>query len=252
VTSLRNIGPLQTSDRFVLPRVVPFLFAMLLAVQNVTAQNVSAQTHASRGISLAREGKLLEAEQELREAVSAAPALAPYRAQLGSILGLQGKWKEALESFQKAIDLAPENLDFRRETAAVQWQLGLMPSAEKNLQYVLAAHPGDSGATLLLGLVKEKSGDFTSAAQLLDSQFELTISQPDRTVALFHSIVQSGQRDKIPRVVEALKLRANDKQWASAIGRCTQIAAMGGDLQTSEVLFALIPDDEPGRPVAGI
>jgi tetratricopeptide (TPR) repeat protein len=249
--SLRSIGPLQISDRFVMPSVVPFLFAVLLAAQNVTAQNLSAQTHASLGISLAREGKLPEAEQELREAVRAAPAAAAYRAQLGSILGLQGKWKEALESFRKAIDLAPENLDFRRETAAVEWQLGLLSSAEKNLQYVLARHPADSGATLLLGLVREKSGDYTNAAQLLDSQFELVISQPDRTVALFHSIVESGQRDKIQRIVDVLKLRANDKQWANAIVRCTQIAAMGGDLLTSEVLFALIPDDDSGRPAAG-
>lgn len=249
--SLRSIGPLQISDRFVMPSVVPFLFAVLLAAQNVTAQNLSAQTHATLGISLAREGKLPEAEQELREAVRAAPAAAAYRAQLGSILGLQGKWKEALESFRKAIDLAPENLDFRRETAAVEWQLGLLSLAEKNLQYVLARHPADSGATLLLGLVREKSGDYTNAAQLLDSQFELVISQPDRTVALFHSIVESGERDKIQRIVDVLKLRANDKQWANAIVRCTQIAAMGGDLLTSEVLFALIPDDDSRRPAAG-
>jgi tetratricopeptide (TPR) repeat protein len=220
-------------------------------VQKITAQNVPAKDHASLGISFAKEGKLSEAEQELREAVRAAPAVAPYRAQLGSILGLQGKWKEALESFRNAIELAPENLDFRRETAAVEWQLGLMSSAEKNIQYVLARHPGDSGATLLLGLVREKSSDYTNAAQLLDSQFELVIAQPDRAVALFHSVVQSGQRDKIPRIIDALKLRANDKQWANAIGRCTQIAAMAGDLQTAEALFALIPDDNPGRPGAG-
>src|SRR5712664_3058537 len=119
--SLRSIGPFQISHRFVMPSVVPLLFAMLVIVQNVTAQNVSAQTHARLGISLAREGKLSDAEQELREAVRAAPAAAAYRAQLGSILGLQGKWKEALESFRKAIELAPENLDFRRETAAVEW-----------------------------------------------------------------------------------------------------------------------------------
>jgi hypothetical protein len=43
-----------------------------------------------------------------------------------------------------------------------------------------------------------KSSDYTNAAQLLDSQFELVFAQPDRAVALFHSVVQSGQRDKIP------------------------------------------------------
>src|SRR5256886_13895509 len=144
-----RIRTLQISHRFGMPSVIPLLLAALLAAQNVRAQNLSAQDHASRGISLVREGKLPEAEQELREAVRVGAGVASYRAQLGSILGLQGMWSEALESFQKAIDLAPENLDFRRETAAVQWQLGLMASAEKNLHYVLAKHPGDSGAILL-------------------------------------------------------------------------------------------------------
>src|SRR5437879_4639986 len=192
---------------------------MLLAVQTVSGQTSPAQDHASLGISLAKEGKLPEAEQELREAVRAAPAVATYCAQLASVLGLQGRWQDALESFQKAIDLAPENLDFRRETAAVQWQLGMMSSAERNLQYVLSRRPGDPGAILLLGLVRERTGDYASAAQLLDSQFELVISQPDRTVALFHSIVKGGQRDKMMRVVDALKLRANDKLWTNAIGQ---------------------------------
>ena len=247
-----RIGPLQISHRFGMPSVLILLLAALLAVQNVGAQNLSAQDHASLGISLAREGKLPEAERELREAVRVAAGVASYRAQLGSILGLQGKWREALASFQKAIDLAPENLDFRRETAAVQWQLGLMSSAEKNLQHVLARHPDDSGSILLLGLVKERNGDYTSAAELLDSQFELVISQPDRTVALFNSVLRSGQRDKITKIVDALKARANDKFWASAMVRCTQIAVMSGDLPTAQTLFAWIPHDDPGRPAAGV
>jgi len=232
-------------------RLVPFLFAILLAAPNVTAQNLPAQRDASLGLSLAREGKLPEAEHELREAVRAAPSVGPYRAQLGSILGLQGKWKEALESFQKAIELAPEDINFRRETAAVEWQLGLMSSAEKNLQYVLARHPDDSGALLLLGLVKDGTGDYAQAARLLDSQFESVISQPVRTVALFHSMVQSGQHDKTAKIVDVLKLHANDKSWTDAIVRCTQIAALGGDLETAEALFALIPHDDSGRPIAG-
>ena len=248
-----SIGLLHASRRLGTPSIVHLLFVVLLIAQNVKAQNPSeAQDHASLGLSLAREDKLPEAEQELRKAVHSAPGVALHRAQLASILGLQGKWEEALQSFQKAIDLDPSNINFRRETAAVQWQLRLMSSAEKNLRYVLARHPGDSGAILLLGLVKEANGDYLTAAQLLDSQFELAISQPDRTVALFHSIVRSGQRGKIRKIVDVLTLHANDRQWASAIGRCTQIAAMGGDILTSEELFALIPRDDPGRLAAGL
>jgi tetratricopeptide (TPR) repeat protein len=127
-----------------------------------------------------------------------------------------------------------------------------MPQAEKNLQFVLARHPGDPGSILLLGMVKEKTGEYASAAELLSSQFEAVIAQPDRTVALFHSLVQSGQRDKMPRVVEALKLRAGNKQWSNAIGRCAQIAALGGDIQTADALFALIAADDTARPAAGL
>jgi tetratricopeptide (TPR) repeat protein len=235
-----------------MPLAISFVLIVVLFVQNVAAQDVPAQDHARIGISLAKEGKLSESEHELREAVSLAPDEALYRAQLASILGLQEKWKESLASFQKAIDLAPENLDFRRETAAVQWQLGLLRPAEENLQYVLTKQPADSRSILLLGLVKERDGDYTAATQLLDSQFSLVISQPDRTVALFHSVVGSSQREKIPKIVEALKAHANDKAWSSAIARCTQIAAMAEDLDSSQALFALIPDNDPEQPAAGL
>jgi tetratricopeptide (TPR) repeat protein len=225
---------------------------VLLTASAVSAQSVPVQDRASNGISLARQGNLADAERELRVAVSGAPSVAVYRAQLGSILGLQGKWNEALECFHKAVQLAPENLDFRRETAAVQWQLGVMPAAESNLQYVLEHHPGDPGAVLLLGLVKEKTGDYAKAAQLLDSQFELVAAEPERTVALFHSVVEIGQSDKITKIFDVLKLHADDRAWAGAISRCTQIAIMAEDLQTAEALFSLIPVDDSVQPTAGL
>lgn len=224
---------------------------VLLIASTLSAQSVPVQDRAANGISLARLGNLVDAEKELRAAVSEAPSVAIYRAQLGSILGLQGKWYEALECFQKAVRLAPENLDFRRETAAVQWQMGLMPAAEANLHYVLEKRPGDPGALLLLGLVKEKTGDYAKAAQLLDSQFELVAAQPERTVALFHSLVETGQADKIAKIVDVLKLHTNDKSWAGAASRCTQLAMTSGDLQTAEALFSLIPADDSVRPATG-
>ena len=214
-------------------------------------QTVPAQDRATNGISLARQGNLVDAERELRAAVNEAPSIAVYRAQLGSVLGLLGKWNEALESFQKAIQLAPENLDFRRETAAVQWQMGLMPAAESNVHYVLEKRPDDPGALLLLGLVKEKTGDYAKAAQLLDSQFELVAAQPERTVALFHSLVETGQAEKIAKIVNVLKLHTNDQSWAGVASRCTQLAITSGDLQTAEGLFALIPADDSLRPEIG-
>jgi len=225
---------------------------VLIAAPVVGAQNVPVQDRAANGISLARQGKLADAERELRRAVSGAPSVAVYHAQLGSILGLEGKWDEALESFERAVHLAPENVDFRRETAAVEWQMGRMPAAEKNLHSVLEKHPGDPGAVLLLGLVKERTGDYANAAQLLDSQFELVVVEPERTLALFHSLIESGQADKIAKVVDVLKLHASDKAWAGAVRGCRQIAMTSGDRESAEALFALIPSEDSARPAAGL
>jgi tetratricopeptide (TPR) repeat protein len=232
--------------------VIAVLLAAFLLPQTVSGQSTTAQGHASLGISFARQGKFAEAEEELRQAVQLDPKVSAYHAQLGSILGLQGKWDEALRDFKRAVELAPDNLDFRRETAAVQWQIGLLPDAENNLQFVLSRRPDDSGSILLLGLVKEKVGDYSRAAQLLESQLDLVKAQPDRTVALFHSLVQSGQRDKLPMIVEVLQQRANDHLWANAIGRCTEISVLSGDLDTAKTLFASISENDPTRPAAGI
>ena len=248
-TILHVDGSFQRVRRIGKRWLITALFA-LLSTQSISAQK--AQDHSSLGISLVKAGRLAEAENELRQAAHGAPGVALYRAQLGSILGLEGKWSEALASFQRAVELDPANINFRRETAAVQWQLGLLPSAEKNLRYVLKKSPGDPGAVLLLGMVNEKEGNYETAARLLDSQFALVSSQPDRTVALFHSLVRTGQPGQLAKIVNLLQLRMNEPGWPSAISQCTQIAASGGELETAKSLFALIPLSEPSRPIAGL
>ena len=234
------------------PTTLAVLSILLITITPVLgSQTVSAEDRATNGIALARRGNLVDAERELQAAVNESPSVAVYRAQLGSVLGLLGKWNDALKSFQKAVQLAPENLDFRRETAAVQWQMGLMPAAESNVRYVLEKRPRDPGALLLLGLVKEKTGHYAEAAQLLDSQFELVAAQPERTVALFHSLIETRQADKIAKIVDVLKLHANDQSWAGALSRCTQLASTNGDLETAEALFSLIPANDSGRAATG-
>ena len=208
----------------------PILLVFLLNILSPTilAQNtMEAQAHASRGISFARSRNWPEAEQELKAAVRTAPSIAVYHAQLGSVLGLEGKWKESLTNFQKAVELDPANVGFRRETAAVQWHLGLMDSAEKNLKYILKKEPADPGATLLLGLVLDARGNYGDAARLLSSQFDLAVSQPDRTVGLFDSLVRSGQKTNVGRIIEILRSHTDDPSWASAIGRCAGISVIG-------------------------
>ena len=226
---------------------------LAFAVPAARAQNTTeAQDDASRGISLARSRKWEEAEQELRKAVRAAPSVAVYHAQLGSILGLEGKWSESLKSFQKAVELAPSDINFRREAAAVEWQLGLLDAAEENVRYILKGEPSDPGAILLLGLVSDSRGHYDDAARLLSSQFDLAVSQPDRAVVLFDSLLRSGRKADTGRVIEALQSHVRDPLWTSAISRCTTMAALGDDLEAAQALFAMIPDNDSEQRAAGL
>lgn len=230
------------------------LLSILACVSLSQSQNtIEAQKHAAAGIALVRSQNFPEAEQELRKAVRAAPAIAAYHAQLGSVLGLEAKWKESLIKFEKAVELDPSNISFRREAAAVQWQLGQMNAAEKNLDYILKKAPSDPGATLLLGLVYDGRGDYERSAKFLISQFELAVSQPDRAVILFHSLYRANQKSDVPRVVDVLRSHADDPAWVGAISRCAAISASEADLNTAETLFALIPENnDAGQHTAAL
>jgi tetratricopeptide (TPR) repeat protein len=232
---------------------VSLLVLMLSVVPLSQAQQAEkAQQHARQGIASAQAHNWVAAERELQAAVAAAPSTALYHAQLASVLGLEGKWRESLKNFEQAVALEPANLSYRRETAAVQWQLGLMDGAEKNLAYVLKAQPGDARATVLLGLVRESQQRYSEAAALLDSQYDLTVSQPDWTVALFDASIKDGSKEDTSRVMRVLEARAGDSAWTSAIARCAEIAASNGDMEKTLSLFALIPAISPGRQMAGL
>ena len=69
--SARRIGTRNLPYKLVLPVAMA-----LLMMRSLMAQDLSqAQDHSRLGLSLARAGKLPEAEQELRKAVRAAPAV---------------------------------------------------------------------------------------------------------------------------------------------------------------------------------
>jgi tetratricopeptide (TPR) repeat protein len=134
----------------------------------------------------------------------------------------------------------------------VQWQLGLLDAAEGNVRYILKSEPSDPGAILLLGLVSDSRGHYADAARLLSSQFDLAVSQPDRAVVLFHSLLESGRKTDIGRVIEALRSHATDPLWSSAISRCATMAASGNNLEAAETLFAMIPDNDSVQRAAGL
>ena len=78
------------------------------------------------------------------------------------------KLDESSRCFEKALQLNPNDSATRRNLASNQFQTGKLGPARRNLEMVLRANSEDKTAVLLLGMVAEELGDYTTAIQRLE------------------------------------------------------------------------------------
>ena len=218
--------------------------AILAAAQN----GAKAQEHADRGMQLARTGDLNGAELELRRATDLAPDSPLHWANLGGILVMQQRLKEANLYFEKSLRLDPGNIVIRRNLAANQLQLGDLEDAQKNLEQILRAKPGDKQTVLLLGMVAENLKDYASAAKWLGSVAELARQRPESIVAMARSYYKVKQSRKAQETLMALQGNSADP---TGVFLGAQVAAEADDFETAEKLFASIGSTYPDRAALG-
>ena len=212
-------------------------FSSLHFALTVQKPSSEAQLHAEKGIEASRAGDLSTAEHELREAVQLAPDDPFFLATLGSILGMQRKLQEAGSYFEKAVKIDPGNLEVRRHLAATQWQLGKLPDAYKNLEYILSINSNDKPALLLAGMVAENLKDYSAAARWLSKAPELVDQRPEAQLALARSYYKLGQQEDARKVLGKISGAVVDAKvvfWAG------QEAFSAQDYGTAEALFLSI------------
>jgi tetratricopeptide (TPR) repeat protein len=205
-----------------------------LPVQNSSSE---AQAHAEKGIRASRAGDLSTAEHELREAVKLAPDDPFFLATLASILGMQRKLQEAGLYFEKAVKIDPGNVEARRHLAATQWQLGRLPDAYKNLEYILSVNSNDKPALLLAGMVAENLKDYSAAARWLSKAPELVDQRPEAQLALARSYYKLGQLEGARKVLGKISGGVADAKFVFWAG---QEAFSARDYDTAEAVFLSI------------
>jgi len=129
----------------------------------LNAQSSLATQHAARAANLVQARDLKGAEAEMRQAVELSPKNAEYLMRLGLILAMQERPKVAAIFFERALKLDPKNLIVRQHLAGSQWQSGRLDASQENLEVILKAHPRDSEALLMLGMVLMDAGRFPAA-----------------------------------------------------------------------------------------
>lgn len=208
------------------------------------AQSTNAAQHAQQADALVRRGDLEQAESELRQAVALAPNNAEYLSTLGSVLGMRKKLDESSRCFEKALQLNPNDSATRRNLASNQFQAGKLAPARRNLEMVLHANSEDQTAVLLLGMVAEELGDYTTAIQRLKSVPDLVRERPQSIAALARAYYRTGARENARRALAAM-----DRAQAGSDGvfLVAQIAAAAADYETAGRLLASIRSEYPDR-----
>jgi tetratricopeptide (TPR) repeat protein len=202
-------------------------------------QSDAARMHFEHGLQLAQRGDLQAAEEELRAAAKLRPGDAEYLATLATVLAIEKKLEESTSFFEKALKIRPGDLRSRRDLSANLWQLRRYAQAKQHLQTLLRESPTDRQAKLLLGLVSEKTRDYSTAVTMLQSIPELVRAEPEAILALAKSYYRIGEGQKAADALSALE---DGPGGAAGALLGSQAAEEMRDYATAEKLLSTIPD----------
>ena len=220
---------------------VVIFFACLQCVCTALAYASSSEARAAAlGNTLppSQQADLTAQEANLRELLHRAPNDDIALARLGTVLAMQSKFEESAQCFEKALRVNPSDVESRRSLATDYWQLGQSEKARTNLEIVLKAKPGDSLATLLLGMVSEDLGDHQRAAKLLGDVLPLVRQRPETISALARANYHIGD---IENARAALQMVTGPE----AVFQGGRLAVEFKDYDTAEKMFLSIQNIYP-------
>jgi tetratricopeptide (TPR) repeat protein len=244
-------------------RLGVFVAVLLVLAFPGRGQTEDAQSHADAGIQFARSGDLARAADELRRAVMLAPTNAEFLSTLGTVLAMDKKLEESSAAFRKALQFAPQDSTVRRYLAANLWQLHHYPEAKRELQIILHEHPNDTQSRLLLGMVSENSGDYSTAAKMpVLCRMKSKTTRINRRSA--HSLPTAGRKralrcrdchrmegtpshycsvPKLP-IRQATTLKRSD-YWIQSVNLEIHQPIFGSERQRSNITPAISPNAKP-------
>ena len=156
--------------------VAQALLAMALADQNRAPESLVAAdeavrlnahlalAHAARACALESAGMAWEAEMEGRQAVALAPTDPDRRSDLAGMVGRAGRYSEALDITTRGLSLNPQHLPSLHCRAQALVSLGRADEAQELLTAALLEDPDLAQLHASIGLLLERRGDTTRAA----------------------------------------------------------------------------------------
>ena len=162
-------------------------------VRSGSAQDDPAQ-HA---LSLARQGKIAEAEAEWKELAKQHPASPEPLAELGLLEAHQEHYAQAIGWYKKAMALSPDMPRLRFNLGLAYFKADEYREALEQLRPLLKTEPADSEEaqrlTILIGMSHYGLGEFTAATPYLKHAADGDAQNLSLLLTLAHSCLLSNQ-----------------------------------------------------------
>ncbi|MGF7161699.1 tetratricopeptide (TPR) repeat protein [Rhodoligotrophos appendicifer] len=173
-------------------------------------QWVSVQAALKNAVSLYSAGKLSEAENLIRQIVTARPKLADAHNVLGVVLHRQGKTEEGIKALKQAIALNGSAANYFSNLGEMERQKGYLDAAQITLQRAITLDAGAYQAWNNLGIVYFDKRDFAKAEE---SYRKAIAAKPDYAEAynnLGNALRARGKADQaIEQYERAIELKGN-------------------------------------------
>ncbi|MBF0129520.1 MAG: tetratricopeptide repeat protein [Alphaproteobacteria bacterium] len=154
-----------------------------------------AEAHNNLGIALAASGRFGEAEDSYRTAVALKPGYADALFNLGVFYGDRGRFKDAVVCYDQAIAHAPSFAEAHNNRGTVLNELGRFREAAESHERALALRPDFAGAHYNLGNAIRDMGDTERAIASYERSLEIDPTLSEAHNALGNAVKTLGRID---------------------------------------------------------
>jgi 4-amino-4-deoxy-L-arabinose transferase-like glycosyltransferase len=133
--------------------------ARLAAALHLPARPESSSiAHFNLGVLNAQDGRLPDAETELREALRQDPAHEPIYVELGKVLAREGRTDEAIEMYARAVAIEPRDAAVYHVLGILNRRRGAVEAAKEAFRKALELDPRRQDSARELGSLEDRSG----------------------------------------------------------------------------------------------
>jgi cellulose synthase operon protein C len=186
--------------------------------------------------TLARQGKLRPAEEQLVIARQLAPNEPRIHISLAQIYSAEKKWPEAQKELELALQIDPHSTAVLAQLAEFLTARNQSAQALARVQQFVAANPNDANAHVLLGIVNFQSKNYSASQSEFERAIQIDPNDVQAYLRLGRVFEAQGQTDlAIARYQKALDLQPKSATLATQIGN---LYLSKGDNETARKYFA--------------